>query len=160
MATRSAIALQLPNGKLRAVYCHWDGYPSHHMPILTGHYANAKAAAALIRPGSISCLRTRELWERSETLRDAAGDVITDAEGYWRHAIDRDPQPLYYHERGETNRGPYCFADADALAEWADGSGCEHVYVYVPRRGWQHSAIHTGPDSAPYIMPGCDPSQY
>jgi hypothetical protein len=86
--------------------------------------------------------------------------VITDAEGYWRHAIDREPQPLYYWERGETDIKPRRFADADALAAWADGSGCEHVYIYVPRKGWQHSAIYTGPDYGAYIMPGCDPSQY
>jgi hypothetical protein len=30
----------------------------------------------------------------------------------------------------------------------------------VPRKGWQHSPINVGPDAAPYIAPGCDPSQY
>ena len=160
MATRSAIALQLPDGSLRAVYCHWDGYPSHHLPILTGHYATAKAAAALIKPGSISCLRTRQLWESGSALRDTAGEVLTDSEGFWRHALDREPQPLYHHERGEKDCGPHTFSDADQLAAWADGSGCEHVYVYVPRKGWQHSPINVGPDAAPYIAPGCDPSQY
>lgn len=162
MATRSAIALQRPDGSLRAVYCHWDGYPSHHLPILTSHYQTAKAAAALIRPGDISCLRTRSLWDNSPTLRDSDGEVLTDSQGYWRHENDREPQPLYFCERGESDVKPRRFADADALAAWADGCCCEHVYVFIPRKGWQHSAINTGPDSEPYVhlMPGCDPSQW
>ena len=28
MATRSRIGVELPNGKVKSVYCHWDGYPS------------------------------------------------------------------------------------------------------------------------------------
>jgi len=28
MATRSTIGVELPNGKVKGVYCHWDGYPS------------------------------------------------------------------------------------------------------------------------------------
>jgi len=27
MATRSIIGVELPNGTVKAVYCHWDGYP-------------------------------------------------------------------------------------------------------------------------------------
>jgi len=27
MGTRSRIGVQLPNGKVKSVYCHWDGYP-------------------------------------------------------------------------------------------------------------------------------------
>lgn len=27
MATRSMIGVELPDGKVKAVYCHWDGYP-------------------------------------------------------------------------------------------------------------------------------------
>jgi len=28
MATRSRIGVELPSGKVKSVYCHWDGYPS------------------------------------------------------------------------------------------------------------------------------------
>lgn len=34
MATRSTIAYEDDNGKTVGVYCHWDGYPSHMLPIL------------------------------------------------------------------------------------------------------------------------------
>ena len=26
MATRSAIGMKTPEGKIKAIYCHWDGY--------------------------------------------------------------------------------------------------------------------------------------
>jgi len=138
MATRSAIALQTAHG-FRAVYCHWDGYPSHQLPILQRRYNTARTAAALIAPGDISSLETEDLWDRS--------------------AAKREPQPLYYCERGETNVSPRSFATAAELMQWADGSGCEHVYTYQPRKGWAHCAVAREPLPAA-VMPGVDPSQW
>ena len=158
MATRSAIALETPRG-LRAVYCHYDGYPSHHLPILQARYGSARKAAALIAPGDISCLRTRSTWQSGATLRDAHGDPLTDSEGNWRSEGDRDAQPLYYLERGEKDVAPRRFANVDALTDWADGCGCEHVYVFRPRAGWQHSEVIRRP-TEPGPMPGCDPAQW
>jgi hypothetical protein len=40
MATRSAIGYALPSGKVRAVYCHWDGSPSHQLPIDGSDYGD------------------------------------------------------------------------------------------------------------------------
>ena len=152
MATRSAIAVQTPHG-LRAVYCHWDGYPSHHLPILSSHYPTAKAAAALILPGDISVLRTEEIWG-SDYQRDGNGRALFDQPRLPR----RDPQPLYYRERGDSNVGPRSFADVGELTRWADGSGCEHVYVFRPGSGWEHTAI--AHEIADAIAPGCDRSQW
>lgn len=160
MATRSAIALQRPNGSFSAIYCHWDGYPSHHLPLLQKHHNSARAAAALIRPGDISCLRTRTTWQSGATLRDSNGEPVLDAAGYWRHEQDRDAQPLYYHERGEQDVAPRRFADTQALTDWADGCSCEHVYIYRARHGWQHYELRATRTAEPSPMPGCDPAQY
>lgn len=162
MATRSAIALETPRG-LRAVYCHWDGYPSHHLPILQGHYSSARKVAALIAPGDISNLRTRLRWDSGSATRDAAGEPVTDSEGFWRYGNDREPQPLYYVERGEIDIKPRRFAGIDALTQWADGCCCEHIYVFRPGAGWLHSAVSFAPDGAAVavpIAPGCDPAQW
>lgn len=163
MATRSAIAVETPRGALRAVYCHWDGYPSHHLPILQGRYNSARKAAALIAPGDISCLRTRNTWQSGPTLRDAHGEPVLDHEGNWCSVGDRHPQPLYYFERGESGTQPRLFASLEDLAQWADGCGCEHVYVFRPRVGWLHSPVSLGPDGAGVavpVAPGCDPAQW
>ena len=126
MATRSAIGYALPSGKVRAVYCHWDGSPSHQLPILKEHYNSLPKVRALVKPGSMSSLRTSQIWES-----DAS----------------RDPQPLYHHERGA---GPWCAGDgsdygdlpstvteADVEPHWRD-YGCEHLYVFRPGYGWFH----------------------
>jgi hypothetical protein len=129
MATRSAIGYALPSGKVRAVYCHWDGSPSHQLPILEEHYNSLPKVRALVKPGSMSSLRTSQIWES-----DAS----------------RDPQPLYHHERGA---GPWCAGDgsdygdppstvteADIEPHWRD-YGCEHLYVFRPGYGWFHYAL-------------------
>ena len=126
MATRSAIGYALPSGKVRAVYCHWDGSPSHQLPILEAHYNSLPKVRALVKPGSMSSLRTSRTWESDAT---------------------RDPQPLYHHERGA---GPWCAGDgsdysdppstvteADVEPHWR-GYGCEHLYVFRSGSGWQH----------------------
>ena len=130
MGTRSAIGYQLPSGRIRAVYCHWDGYPKHQVPILIEHYNSLEKVKALIKPGSMSSLRTDHTWADSEV---------------------RDPQPLYHWERG--NDGPWCARDSDysdppitkatlksAMKYWND-CDCEYMYVFIPDLGWNHHPL-------------------
>lgn len=55
MTTRSTISLQTEKG-IKTIYCHWDGYPSHHMPILEECYNTFKKVEALINLGNLSSL--------------------------------------------------------------------------------------------------------
>ena len=48
MATRSKIAIEDQDGTVRSIYCHWDGYPSHHGPILLEHYTTQEKVESLI----------------------------------------------------------------------------------------------------------------
>lgn len=56
MGTRSRIGVVNPSGSITSIYCHWDGYPDHHLPILTGHYDTKDKVADLIALGSLSSL--------------------------------------------------------------------------------------------------------
>lgn len=56
MGTRSDIIVHRADGKWSRIYCHWDGYPSHHGPILTKHYATQAKAEKLVAPGDLSSL--------------------------------------------------------------------------------------------------------
>jgi hypothetical protein len=56
MATRSTIAIQLENGSIKQVYCHWDGYISNNGKILVNHYKDSAKVLELINHGSISIL--------------------------------------------------------------------------------------------------------
>jgi len=136
MATRSAIALQ-KGGTFQAIYCHWDGYPSHQLPILQSKYGTASTARALIAPGDLSSLETEHDWQRQPLPQ---------------------PRPLYYAERGEPNVSPRSFADLAELKAWADSCCCEHVYWYQPRKGWNHEPIQH--ELTPNPMPGIDPAQW
>lgn len=55
MATRSLIATKI-DGVYLTSYCHWDGYPQHHFPILTEHYNDSDKVDALIALGTLSSL--------------------------------------------------------------------------------------------------------
>lgn len=56
MGSRSNIGILEPNGSVTYIYCHWDGYVSHHGPILRDHYTTERKVRALIALGSISSL--------------------------------------------------------------------------------------------------------
>lgn len=57
MATRSTIAIELADGTVKQVYCHWDGYLDHNGQILINHYKDAAKVESLVALGSISSLR-------------------------------------------------------------------------------------------------------
>ena len=50
------------DGTCSVIYTHWDGYPSHHLPILREHYNTVQKVLELIELGDIS-----ELKETTET---------------------------------------------------------------------------------------------
>jgi len=56
MSTRSTINVKMTNGDIKSIYIHFDGYPSHHVPILLSHYDSQEKAEELIALGNISSL--------------------------------------------------------------------------------------------------------
>ena len=56
MATRSMIGVRRPDGKVEAIYCHWDGYLDHNGRILLHHYTDLEKVKALIALGDLSSL--------------------------------------------------------------------------------------------------------
>lgn len=86
MATRSNINVKVGD-VYHCIYCHWDGYPSHHSPILAGHYNSQELAEKLVSHGDISSL--------AESCEKPEG-----------HSYDSpaDGHTTYYgRDRGETN---------------------------------------------------------
>ena len=57
MGTRSTIAMELQDGTVKQVYCHWDGYLSHNGQILFDNYSDQAKLQELISLGDISSLR-------------------------------------------------------------------------------------------------------
>lgn len=56
MGTRSRIGVLEPDGTVTSIYCHWDGYLSHHGPMLRDHYETEEKVRALVALGDISSL--------------------------------------------------------------------------------------------------------
>ncbi len=137
MGTRSAIGYKLPNGNIRASYCHWDGYPEHQLPILTEHYTTLEAVEALVEPGSMSQLRSRQNgWSYAPALKDQDGNFVFDAEGLLTYEEMRDAQPVYHHERGD---GMEPISSNYPANCWDQLMDIEHLYVFHPEHGyWEH----------------------
>jgi hypothetical protein len=125
MATRSCIGVRVGTAKKPryvAVYCHYDGYTSHQMPLLLAHHDSHEAAQELVAGGDISALHTNLGWDR-ETLPQSG--------------------PLYYADRGEVPAvvAPKEFTDIQALLDHFQECGCEHAYVFVPGQSWVHTDL-------------------
>jgi len=87
MATRSNIAYRTPEGKIRSVYCHWDGYPAHNGEMLVRHYQQAGKIAQLVELGSLSSLQP---------------NVFPVGEGHSFDNAQDDVCVFYGRDRGET----------------------------------------------------------
>ena len=81
MGTRSAIGYKLPNGKIRAKYCHWDGYVEGGVgQTLQESYQDAVKIGLMVELGDMSTLAA-EIANCSFYGRDR-GDTDVDAQDY------------------------------------------------------------------------------
>jgi len=81
MGTRSAIGYKLPNGKIRAKYCHWDGYVEGGVgQTLQESYQDAVKISLMVELGDMSTLAA-EIADCSFYGRDR-GDTDVDAQDY------------------------------------------------------------------------------
>lgn len=141
MGTRSRIGIEMPDHTIVSVYCHWDGYVEHNGKILVEHYQNREDVQELIDGGGISSLRTRQNgWDLPSALRDENGEYLHDEEGNLMYENDREPQPLYYTERGEE-----LDIQHTSFYEFVSG-GCgeEFAYLYDLNGNWKAWKIAWG----------------
>lgn len=117
MGTRARIGI-IRGDEVESIYTHWDGYPSHHGPVLRDHWTNRDRVERLIALGDLSSLGS-EIGEAHDF--DAPHD--DPVSGNWCLAYGRD--------RGEENVG----AEFHGRDDWPD-SGQDYEYLYGPE-GWQ-----------------------
>ena len=111
MATRSTIGIKTEDGTVRAIYCHWDGYPEGVGVGLVENYNSKEQAEALIALGGFSSLM--------ETLEQTRGGVYMTA---WY--LPSDPARTFTGE-----------------ADWFENfnAGEEYFYLYTEGKGWLYS---------------------
>jgi hypothetical protein len=100
MATRSTIAYEVPEG-IRAIYCHWDGYPEEGGvgETLNNHYSKLIDVINLLDGGDLSSL--------SKTITES----------------------VYYKDRGEDTPAKVYASESEWL-DWASSCGCEYAYLF------------------------------
>lgn len=136
MATRSTIAIELPDGKIKAVYCHWDGYLSNNGKILQEHYTDAKKVEKLISKGAISSLgkvigrkHPFSQWELKKDDPDYA-KKLADIDKAEKGSYTK----FYARDRGE-NVQINTYKDFDDYADKLDGQ--EYDYLFTKYGNWR-----------------------
>jgi len=106
MSTRSMIGIQNADGTVKAVYCHWDGYPEHNGKMLLNHYNDKKLTENLIKKGDFSFL----------------AENISNIE--------------YYVDRGDTDTGPKKYKNVAQFSHYMEDSWCEYFYILDAAGKW------------------------
>jgi len=123
MATRSAIGIK-HGDRIKAIYCHWDGYLEHNGAILQEFYSNSVDVNKLISMGDVSSLGASvgervdfgHRWSDDEYIK--FGDT---------HAA---PQCIFYsRDRGE-DASFHSFDGEAEFVDYYDGSGAELFYLF------------------------------
>jgi hypothetical protein len=123
MATRSRIGIEMQDGSVQSIYCHWDGYPQGVGAMLQEHYQDPSKVEALIALGDISF------------LREEPAPVSDEARATHSFSMPAEGVTVAYHrDRGEPFRAPRVDADIDTFSR----SDIEQYgYVFTQQGVWK-----------------------
>lgn len=111
MATRSRIGVVLPDGKVKSIYCHWNGYPDGVGQTLVSKYNSQSKAEALV----------------------ALGDSSTPGEPYTRRGEsfnDRTDESQKEYWNSDLEEYGYLFVDGEWLCQKQYTSEGEDAEIY------------------------------
>lgn len=102
MATRSTIGIKSQDGTVKAIYCHWDGYPAGVGLGLIDNYNSKEQAEALIALGGFSSL----METLEETKAGAYGNDSDKARTFtgvqdWLDNFNSGEEYAYLYEEGK-----------------------------------------------------------
>ena len=113
MSTNSYIGVQCEDG-IYSVTCHWDGYPSHHSPILNNYYTDFMKVCELINGGDLSVLAP-EIGEKHDFDDRTHSDWC-----------------LYYgRDRGDHGVDYRVFQSVASFTNSARNYGAEYAYLFI-----------------------------
>jgi len=134
MGTRSAIGYKTPEGKIRAKYSHYDGYPACTGAILQDHYQEARKIAQMVELGDQSFLE-EEIFPKGEHSFNKPEDGVT---------------VFYGRDRGETGVEAQEFDTVQEFVDYYASAGCEYFYLHTTG-GWiVHDRYGVGKDANGY----------
>ena len=124
MATRSSIARKNEDGTVTAIYCHWDGYPSHNGRILENYYKVPLKLDTLLSLGDVSILGPLIGEKHPFNNPNPFG-----SDAYRAHEeLYKGWTKFYGRDRGEKNidAGTY-----STVKEWVGKRGEEYNYLFI-----------------------------
>jgi hypothetical protein len=103
MATRSNIGARQQDGTIKAIYCHYDGYPEGVGATLAEHYTDPDKVARLLDLGGFSSLGStiEETYAGSYAQRGEVGneaEIYKDEDEWKTVALDGGVEFLYLFE--------------------------------------------------------------
>ena len=116
MGTRSAIGYKTQEGKIRAVYSHYDGYVVGAGRILQENYQAAYKICRLIEQGDMSYM--------------APEPMPTAGSGHSFETPEEGVVIYYGRDRGETGCETKEFETVAEFVDYFDGRGCEYFYLF------------------------------
>jgi len=135
MGTRSAIGYKTPEGKIRAKYSHYDGYPAYTGKMLEEHYQEARKIAQMVELGDQSFL------EAEIFPTDKSHSFNTPQEGV---------TVFYGRDRGESDVDAQEFDTVQEFVDYYASAGCEYFYLHTIG-GWiVHDRYGVGKDANGY----------
>lgn len=132
MGTRARLGRCNADGSITSIYTHWDGFPEHHLPILTEHYAAPARLDALLSLGDLSVLAP-QIGEPHD---------FEDRE-------HREWCTAYARDRGETGVIALTSPNLTAFASACSGCGAEYAYLW-DGLAWRHGRVMDRP--VPHIV--------
>ena len=99
MSTRCRIGMELPDGKIKSIYSHWDGYPEGVGEKLQKFYKDPKDVEDLINLGDISSLG--EYYDEELSKKDWTKFEITDPKEREDAILAAEKCTVAYKDRGE-----------------------------------------------------------
>ena len=112
-ATRWNVGIELPNGRVLAVYGHWDGYPKHVGKLLKQHYSNPSKLKQLLKLG-----------------KQGISSLDKDIKGGKDHSFNKPAkgQTVFYgRDRGEKDNASATYKDKQ---QYGSNFNQEYGYVY------------------------------
>ena len=128
-ATRSQIGIELPNGKVIAVYCHYDGYPEFVGKILKKHYNAPNKVKELLKVGK----------QGISTLGKIVGKKH-DFDTPYKEIQKLGYTTFYGRDRGEKNNMSATYKNKEEYGKKAKNKfGTEYHYVYnLKTKKWSY----------------------
>ena len=117
MATRSLIGMELEDGTVEAIYCHYDGYLNHNGRILINSYTTAEKVSELISLGGISSL--------GHNLYPTNGNAD-------------DVTVAYARDKGEQLDIIRCSNTEDYFYHYPIGGSIEYIYLFNKDGEWEY----------------------